>query len=84
MCSDSYDHKCDIWSCGAIIYFLLVGLPPYEVMDDESLTDIVKRNPIETILKKQDWSHLSDQSKDLLKKMLDLRVERRPTASETL
>ena len=27
---NDYNDKCDVWSIGALIYFLLVGYPPYK------------------------------------------------------
>lgn len=38
----SYDEKCDIWSCGVILYILLCGYPPFNGNDEESIFKAVK------------------------------------------
>jgi len=32
-----YDEKCDIWSCGVILYILLCGIPPFNGKSDNDI-----------------------------------------------
>ena len=63
-----YDNKCDIWSCGVILYILLSGRPPFNA--DHNL-EIMRQIKIgQYFMSGKQWVFVSSQAKDLIKKML--------------
>ena len=38
----SYDEKCDIWSCGVILYILLCGYPPFPGKNENEIFEKIK------------------------------------------
>ena len=62
-----YNEKCDIWSCGIILYILLTGSPPYDGTDDEIIKKVKSFNFVFT---DPSWEKVSDLALNLLKSLL--------------
>src|SRR5687767_4135091 len=78
----NYTEKCDIWSCGVILYILLCGFPPFGGKNDK---DILSKILIgEYHFREPDWNRISDAAKDFIRKMLEYDPVKRYSAQEAL
>ena len=78
----SYNEKCDIWSCGVIMYFLLSARPPFGGEDNDEIERRILSGKYDLI--SPPFDRLSKNCIDLLKNLLDLRVNKRLTAEKAL
>merc|ERR1719379_500410 len=60
--SGPYDHRCDIWSCGVILYILLCGYPPFHGNGDSEIMSKVKKGKYE--FASPEWDDVSKGAKD--------------------
>ena len=79
---NKYNEKCDIWSCGVIMYILLSARPPF---GGETEVEINKK----ILIGKYDiistpFNCLSKNCLNLLSKLLELNVNKRLSAEEAL
>uniref|UniRef100_A0A1B6CU71 Ribosomal protein S6 kinase n=1 Tax=Clastoptera arizonana TaxID=38151 RepID=A0A1B6CU71_9HEMI len=80
-----YDAACDIWSLGVILYTLLAGKSPFANGPTDTPTDILRRiSECKLDLDSGNWSTVSSNAKELIRKMLHVDPHRRPTTSQVL
>jgi calcium-dependent protein kinase len=78
----SYSEKCDVWSCGVVLFILLSGCPPFDGDNErEVLGKVLKGNysfsaPV--------WAHISPEARNLINRLLTYDDKLRPSASEVL
>jgi len=77
-----YDEKCDVWSCGVILYILLCGYPPFGGANDKEILNKVKVGKYR--FDEEDWGKISDDAKNLIRKMLTFNPADRITARQAL
>ena len=77
-----YDEKCDIWSCGVILYILLTGRPPFDGVDDDEIIESVKDGEFDK--ESFPYNSLSNEAKDLIERLLTYDPDERITCEEAI
>lgn len=78
----SYDEKCDIWSCGVLMYLILCGYPPFYGNSRRSVMKKILHQDVK--FDAAIWTRISSEAKDLIKMMLLKDPEKRPSCEEVL
>ena len=80
--AENYDEKCDIWSCGVILYILLCGYPPFNGSSNVDIFhNIQYSNPL---FNAEEWKEVSPSAIDLIKNMLNKKPAKRYSAEQCL
>ena len=79
---NGYNEKCDLWSCGVILYILLCGSPPfYGKNEKEIFKKIIDGN---FTFRHKIWNKISTEAKNLVLKLLQVNPDKRLSAKEAL
>ena len=77
-----YDEKSDEWSCGVLMYILLSGYAPFMGNTEEEIFKKIKK--CEYNFKPREFDDVSNNCKDLIRKLLEPKKRKRIKASEAL
>ena len=80
--AENYDEKCDIWSCGIILYILLCGYPPFNGLSNNDIYRAIRYSKL--CFNKNAWSNISKEAISLISKMLEKNPKKRISAEECL
>lgn len=80
--SMDYNEKCDVWSCGVILYVLLSGRSPFPGRSNEEILRKVKRG--EFSFAHQEFDRVSLEAKAFIRSLLTMSVPDRPSAQAAL
>ena len=79
---NGYNEKCDLWSCGVILYILLCGSPPFYGKNEKEIFSKIISGKY--LFNQKIWSKTSKEAKNLVQKLLELNPEKRLSAKEAL
>ncbi|TVU50254.1 hypothetical protein EJB05_01620, partial [Eragrostis curvula] len=78
----NYGQEADVWSAGVIIYILLCGVPPFWAETEQGIFDQVLHGSLD--FESDPWPSVSDNAKDLLRRVLVRDPRKRLTAHQVL
>ena len=77
-----YSFECDVWSIGIIAAFLFTGKPYFRAETKDELIHKIKFGPVNLV--GEDWDDVTDTAKELIKKMLERKIDKRISPKQAL
>ena len=79
---NGYNEKCDLWSCGVILYILLCGSPPFYGKNEKEIFQKILDGEVD--FKHKIWNKISEDAKNLVTKLLQVDPNERISAAKAL
>ena len=80
--AENYNEKCDVWSCGVIMYILLCGYPPFNGSSNVDIFHNIQYS--QPMFNAEEWKDVSPSAIELIKNMLNKNPNKRYTAEMCL
>lgn len=80
--SGSYTEKCDVWSCGVILFIMLSGDFPFRGQSDSEIFAAISAGSFQ--LDSAVWREVSESAQSLVRLMLEHDPSKRLSAAEAL
>jgi calcium-dependent protein kinase len=80
--NNKYNEKCDLWSCGVIMYILLCGVPPFFAEEESEIYALVKEGKFS--MDGPEWDEISEDAKDLIRCLLKKDITKRYSAEQCM
>ena len=80
--NNNYNEKCDVWSCGIILYTMLCGHPPFRGNKEEEIKNKIIKGKIEFI--GREWAKVSKNATDFVIELLNYNANKRINAEQAL
>jgi calcium-dependent protein kinase len=78
----NYNEKCDLWSCGVILYILLAARAPFEGKTDQEIMAKILTGKYDMSIPQ--LSKISAEAKQLISNLLQKDISKRLTSEEAL
>jgi serine/threonine protein kinase len=79
-----YGKSVDAWALGVLLYILLSGNFPFNHSDQNTLFRLIVKNQYSFAVDKHKWEGVSEEAKELIRKILVLDVAQRYTTADML
>lgn len=78
----AYDYRCDMWSVGILLFFMLSHTFPFKGLSSEEIFQSTKKGKL--CFEGAVWERISEEAKDFIQKLLVKSPDVRLTAVEAL